>query len=258
MPLAAYRPQAWSTPAGPGAMALRGEPEGPSGSTDNLVRIRAADPDDSGFLALAILNASRSHLSRGLWDLVVAGSEEVRLDFLELMTLMEARSFCHYSNFLVAEGQNGPGAALSAYDPGEPGLLAPGHAIAAASEEFGSSDAELAEAYRRLEPYQTALPEQRKGVWTIEWVWTVPPMRQRGLVAALIERILDEGRRRGYQQAQVTTFVGNATAARTYEKAGFRVAEEKRHPDFERLMGAPGLVRYECDLAGHGARSNLR
>ncbi len=237
-------------------MATRGESESAAGPASQSVRIRAADPDDSTFLAQAILHASRSHLSRGLWDLVFAGTEEDRLDFLELMTLMEARSFCHYSNFLVAEGQNGPAATLSAYDPGEPGLLAPGHAIAAASEEFGSSDAELADAYRRLEPYQTALPEQRKGVWTIEWVWTVPPMRRRGLVAVLIDRILDEGRRRGFQQAQVTTLVGNAAAARVYEKAGFRVAEEKRHPDFERLMGSPGLVRYECDLARRAAQTN--
>lgn len=237
-------------------MATRSEPENPAGPAGQPVRIRAADPDDSAFLAQAILQSSRSHLARGLWDLVFAGSEEDRLDFLELMTLMEARSFCHYSNFLVAEGPNGLAATLSAYDPGDQGLVSPGHAIAAASEEYGSSDAELAEAYRRLEPYQAALPEQRKGVWTIEWVWTVPQMRRQGFVAVLIDRILEEGKRRGFQQAQVTTFVGNAAAARTYEKAGFHVAEEKRHPEFERLMGSPGLVRYECDLARRAAQTN--
>lgn len=229
-------------------MSFRGEPEGPVGLLDRSVRIRSADPDDSTFLANVILMASRAHLPHGFWDLVVAGSEEDRLDFIELLTLMEAQSFCCYSNFLVAEGDDGPAAALSAYDPGEPGLLAPGHVIAAAYEEFGWSDAELADAYRRLEPYQTAMPQESRGVWTVEWVWTVPPQRRRGLVIALIERALDKGQQRGFRLAQVTTFIGNTAAALVYEKAGFRIAEEKRHPDFERLMGAPGLVRYERDL----------
>ena len=229
-------------------MSLRGEPEGPVGLLDSSVRIRPADPDDSTFLANVILMASRSHLPRGFWDLVVAGAEEDRLDFLELLTLMESRTFCHYSNFLVAEGNDGPAAALSGFDPGEPGLLAPGHAIAAAFEEFGASDTEMGDAFRRLETYQTGLPEQRKGLWTIEWVWTVPSMQRQGIASALIERIFDEGRRRGFRRAQITTFSGNTAAILAYEKAGFRIAEEKRHPEFERLMGAPGLVRYERGL----------
>jgi ribosomal protein S18 acetylase RimI-like enzyme len=161
---------------------------------------------------------------------------------------MEARSFCHYSNFLVAEGNDGPAAALSAYDPGESGLLAPGHIIAAGYEEFGWSDSELGDAYRRLEPYQTAMPQEKKGVWTVEWVWTVPPQRRRGLVTALLERVLDKGHQRGFRLAQVTTYIGNTAATLVYEKAGFRIAEEKRHPDFERLMEVPGLVRYERNL----------
>ena len=226
-------------------MPMRGDPEGSVAVLDSPVRVRPADPEDSTFLARVILMASRGHLRRGFWDLVVTGSEEDRLDFIELLTLAEARSFCHYSNFLVAEGDEGPAAALAGYDPGDERLMAPGHAIATVNEEFGSSDAELADAYRRLEPYQTALPEQKKGVWTIEWVWTVPQMRRRGIAALLLERTLELGRERGFRSAQLTTLLGNAAAARAYERTGFKIAEEKRHPAFERLMGAPGLVRYE-------------
>ena len=212
------------------------------------VRFRPAALEDSTFLASAILNSSRSHLARGVWDLVVAGSEEDRLDFLELLTLMEIRNFCHYSNFLVADGNDGPAAALAGFDPGEPGMVAPGHAIAAAFEEFGARDTEMADAFGRLETYQTGLPEQKNGLWTIEWVWTVPSMQRRGIASALIERILGEGRRRGFRRAQITTFSSNTAAILAYEKAGFRIAEEKRQPDFERLMGAPGMVRCERGL----------
>lgn len=212
------------------------------------VRIRPAEIEDSTFLARAILNSSRSHLTRGIWDLVVSGSEEDRLDFLELLTLMESRNFCHYSNFLVAEGNDGPAAALAGFDPGEPGMVAPGHAIAAAFEEFGARDTEMADAFGRLKTYQTGLPEQKNGLWTIEWVWTVASMQRQGIASTLIERIFDEGRRRGFRRAQVTTFSSNTAAILAYEKAGFWIAETKRHADFERLMGAPGLVRYERDL----------
>jgi hypothetical protein len=46
----------------------------------------------------------------------------------------------------------------------------------------------------------------------------------------------------------VTTYIGNTPAERLYEKIGFGVVDENRHPDFERLMGAPGLVRFERSL----------
>jgi GNAT superfamily N-acetyltransferase len=227
-------------------MPFHGEPEGRAGLAHAQLRIRQADVEDSAFLAEVMLLASRSHLSRGFWDLVVA--EEVLLDFLELLTLIDSASFCHYSNFLLGETEEGPAAALSAYEPGADGMLSPGQLIAAAWEEFGWPDEELLDAYERLEPYQTALPEQRPGLWTIEWVATIPLMRRRGFITALLDRILDEGRTRDYDRAQITTFIGNESAIRGYERLGFQLAEERRHPEFEKVMGAPGLSRFERRL----------
>lgn len=210
--------------------------------------IRRAEPEDSAILAQAILNASRSHLHRGLWDILLDAPDDDRLGFLELMTLLEERSFCHYANFFVAEPAGEPVAALCGFDPGEEGLIAPGFAIAMAGEQYGLTDSEIATAYRRLETYQLGVPEQRKGVWTIEWVWTAEHMRRLGLIGALISRIMTEGRDAGHTSAQVTTFIGNTPAERAYEKFGFRIGEQARHPDFERLMGAPGMSRFERTL----------
>ena len=229
-------------------MPVRVVRDGGVGIVDDSVRLRAAEPEDSSFLASIIIMASRSQLPRGIWDLVIPDSEDDRFDFVELTTLIEERSFCHYSNFLVSEGATGPTAALAAYDPGEPGLLAPGHLIAVVGEELGMSQMEIGVAYRRLEPYHTAVPEQRKGAWTIEWVGTDPGMRRRGLVSALLDRMLEVGRDKGYRKSQVTTFLGNDPAVAAYLKAGFRIEEEKRHPHFESVLGAPGLVRLGRDL----------
>ena len=220
----------------------------PQFSAGPSLPIRRAEPEDSVTLATAILHASRSHLPRGLWDILIDGEEEDRLGFLELMTLLDERSFCHYTNFFVAELSGEPVAALCGFDPGDEGLIAPGFAIAIAGEQYGLTDEEVAAAYRRLETYQLAVPEQQKGVWTIEWVWTAQSMRRRGLIGSLIMRILDEGADAGYTRAQVTTFIGNTPAERAYEKFGFRIGEQTRHPEFERLMGAPGLTRFERTL----------
>ena len=229
-------------------MPNRFQREDGAGLLDSPDRIRPADADDSAFLAEAMLNASRSHLERGLWDLVFEGSDAERLSLLEILTLIEARSFCHFSNFLVVDGVGSPAATLSAFDPGEPGMMLPGHLIASAYEEIGASDSELLQAFRRLESYQPGVPQQKHGVWTIEWVWTTPPMRRRGLQAALMERVLAAGRERGYRRAQVTTFIGNSAAIRAYGMSGFHLGEERRDAGFQQLMGVPGLARYERDL----------
>lgn len=227
-------------------------------SAGSSLPIRRAEPEDSATLARAILHASRSHLPRGLWDILIEGEEDDRLGFLEVMTLLDERSFCHYTNFFVAESSGEPVAALCGFDPGDEGLIAPGFAIAIAGEQYGLTDEELATAYRRLGTYQLAVPEQRKGVWTIEWVWTSPSIRRRGLIGSLMIRILDEGIDAGYTRAQVTTFIGNTPAERAYEKFGFQVSEQRRHPEFERMMGAPGLARFEVALGEPESARALR
>ena len=55
--------------------------------------------------------------------------------------------------------------------------------------------------------------------------------------------ILEAGRTRGHRLAQLTILIGNVAAQRAYEKAGFRVRDEKRHRDFQALLGAPGFMR---------------
>ena len=79
--------------------------------------------------------------------------------------------------------------------------------------------------------------------WVIEWVATRPEYRGKGLVHALLHDILDPGRERGHAQAQIAVLIGNTPAQRAYEGVGFRVADEKTHPDFERAVGSPGIRR---------------
>ena len=95
----------------------------------------------------------------------------------------------------------------------------------------------------RMAPFLTCVPEAAEDAWIIEWVATRPERRGRGLVRALLAAVLDRGRQRGHRQAQVAVLIGNTPAQRAYEGAGFRVADETTHPDFERVLGCPGIRR---------------
>jgi translation initiation factor 4G len=69
-----------------------------------------------------------------------------------------------------------------------------------------------------------------------------------GASSKLLEAILDQGREHGFRLAQVSYYIGNTPAENAYNKAGFKFADEKRHPDFEALIGCPGMVRLLCEL----------
>lgn len=83
-----------------------------------------------------------------------------------------------------------------------------------------------------------------EGEWLIEHVATLSAYRGRGLVQTLIAHALDQGSAAGFSRASISFVIGNDAAERSYARAGFVFAEEKRDPDFEALTGAPGFRRF--------------
>ena len=83
-----------------------------------------------------------------------------------------------------------------------------------------------------------------EGEWLIEHVATLPKYRGRGLVQALIAQALTAGRQAGFDRASISFLIGNEAAERSYARAGFVFAEEKRDPAFEALTGSPGFRRF--------------
>jgi GNAT superfamily N-acetyltransferase len=209
--------------------------------------IRQAKQGDADFLAWAILSASRGHRARGWFDAVLTHSEEVRLNFLRRLTLTRATSWWHYSRFLVAESDGEAVAALSAFRAGDAYPLSQ-QAISEAAEGFHWSEAERQEMWRRGSYIFTCTLETKDDVWAIENIAVLPERRGRGLAHELIERAVDDGRRAGCRQAQITFTIGNDAAEHAYARSGFTPEDEKRHPDFEVATGAPGLRRYVRDL----------
>ena len=187
--------------------------------------------------------ASRGHLSRGVWNLIAGGSEENCLDYLRRLALTEPVSLCHYSSFLVAEHDGRPAAALCGFDPRSGGWELLGDAMKNVQREKGWTQVDEKASGDRTAPVWHCTFDTLEGAWVVESVATLPEFRRRGLVESLMDEVLEIGRARGHQIAQLTILIGNVAAQRAYEKAGFSVRDEKRHRDFEAALGAPGFMR---------------
>jgi GNAT superfamily N-acetyltransferase len=210
--------------------------------------IRPARAEDAGFIARNILSSQRGPRPRGWFDITLELPEPQCLAFVERLTTARQRSWWHVSHFMIAEIEGEKAAALCAL-PASGTLVAARAAIAAVANEIGLNETELAEISRRGAYAAKCWVQGGDGDWLIEHVATLPTYRGRGLVQALIEHALDQGKAAGFKQASISFLIGNDPAERSYAKAGFVFAEEKRDPDFQALTGTPGFRRFVRAIA---------
>jgi translation initiation factor 4G len=206
------------------------------------IHIRPAQPEDADFLAWVILTAGRAHVTRGIWEVVLGGSENDNFNFLKLLTVTARPHLFHFSCYLIAEADGKPAAALGGYDPTTLGLEAMQQAIPEVLMKLGVKS-QNPESSKRAERMINCIPDNTEGAWIIDSVATLPEYRRKGLVDRLLKAILEKGRQEGFRLAQINMYIGNIPAQRAYEKQGFEIVEEKRHADFEAEIGSPGMAR---------------
>jgi ribosomal protein S18 acetylase RimI-like enzyme len=208
-----------------------------------LPTIRPARIEDAGFIAPNILAAQRGHRTRGWFDIALNRPEAQCLAFIERIATARTLSWWHVSQFIIAEVEGEPAAALCA-------MPAAGTRVAAraAIEEVAGTTkldaSELAAIFRRGAYSANCWVQGGDGEWMIEHVASLPSHRGRGLVQALIGRALTIGTAAGFERASISFLVGNEAAECCYAKAGFVFAEEKCDSEFEALIGAPGFRRF--------------
>lgn len=212
------------------------------------IQIRDAVAEDAPFLAWVMQTAARSHRPLGFWDLAFPGPDAPRLEYIAALVVADAKSFTHYSGFLVAEADGRPVAGLSAYDSTHKGMDALIGSLAATITSRGWSPEHQALLFARIAPASACMPESPPGVWVIEWVAATPAVRGKGVANALLRAILDRGRQAGYSRSQIGYLIGNTPAQTAYERVGFETIDEKRHPAFEAAFGSPGIARMVLDL----------
>jgi ribosomal protein S18 acetylase RimI-like enzyme len=203
--------------------------------------IRRARPEDADFVARNILAAQRGHLTRSMFDIALNLPEAECLAFMRRLTVARTKSWFHVSQFLIAEVDSEPAAALCAF-PAAGTRAAAGAAI---EEVAGETGLDASEIFRRQAPAANCWVQGGKGDWMLEYVATLSAYRGRGLVQALLAHALAAGKAAGYARASISFLIGNEPAERCYAKAGFAFAEEKRDPAFEAITGAPGFRRFE-------------
>ena len=205
-----------------------------------LPTIRPAGAADADFIARNILAAQRGHLTRCAFEIALDRPEAECLAFLRRLTVARSKSWFHVSQFLIAEVDSEPAAALCAFPAA--GTRA---AVRAAIEEVaGETGLDATEIFRRQGPAANCWVQGGDGDWMLEYVASLSAHRGRGLVQALIDRALAAGKAAGFARASISFLIGNEPAERCYAKAGFAFAEEKRDSTFEALTGAPGFRRF--------------
>ena len=210
----------------------------------SLPTIRPARLEDAGFIARTILAAQRGPVPRGWFDIALNWPEPQCLGFVERIARARTPSWWHTSQFIIAEVDGSPAAALCALPAAGTGVAARS-AIAEVAGETGLSASELSEIFRRGAYAANCWVQGGAGDWLIEHVAAQSSYRGRGLVQALIGHAFAAGRAAGFERASISFLIGNEAAERCYAKAGFVFAEEKRDPQFEALTGAPGFRRFE-------------
>ena len=202
--------------------------------------IRQGQADDAAFIAHTVLWSQRGPRPRGWFDFALDQTEPQVLDFLARLAVAKPRSWYHVSQFLIAEVDGKPAAALCAMPSRETrDTMRSGIEEVARATGISAADIFARGSYARACWVQGA-----EGEWLIEHVATLPEYRGRGLVQALIDSALAAGRHAGFERASISFLIGNEAAERSYSKAGFSFAEEKRDASFEALTGSPGFRRF--------------
>jgi len=211
-----------------------------------MTRVRPARAHDAPFLGWVLLEAARGHLARGWFDIVLERDEAFCLAYCTQLVAAEARSWWHWSLFLVAEVVGTPAAALCGFGDESVYMASPA-AMEEASRIMGLSEAEHEELWPRG-AFILSCTTGEPGAWTVENAATRPEHRGEGLMEVLLAHDFDRARAAGFYRSQISFLIGNEPAERAYTKAGFVFAQEKRAPDFQDAMGVPGLRRFARDL----------
>lgn len=205
--------------------------------------IRPATADDAPMLAEVVLLASRSQVETGIFDLLIESNDRDRLTAIRAILTTEQPSWCHYKNFLIAEVDGRPAAALSGYAAYDESFMRMEHVFLAGFRALEMSDEQISAGFTRSLVFLKCVSDDLPSCWVIEWVACLSEFRRRGLVRALLPAIIERGREGGHSVTQIGIYIGNISAQRAYEDAGFVLEYEKPDPEFQAVIGCPGLAR---------------
>lgn len=209
------------------------------------ITIRSATENDVPFLARIMFRAAQSHLPVCPWTIIFSETESRTLSILEKICLNPALPWSYMSNFLIAELDGFPAAAMCGFDPAQAKPLSPEESeIGVAQQLFNYTPVQCEGIAARLATTNQGMPDDLPDAWAIESIAVLPEFEGYGLVDRLFEAQLDEAKRRGFAHVQVFCLIGNVVAQSVFERNGFHLVSQKTDADFDILFGTPGTKLY--------------
>lgn len=205
------------------------------------IKIRKAVESDAELIAWAMMVSSRSGKRVGLFDLLVLAENETELlERLKALTTTETKSYCHYTNFLIAEVNGEAAGVLCSYEP----RIATHEIFSKALEELGCSG----DYKERIAAYLLCEPEIDRQTWVLDFMVEKPGFDSFEVLKELVQKSLLTARLKGYRKAQTMVEIGSTEAQMIYERLGFRFKDEKRAEYYQEAFGRPGIKRLQLPL----------
>ncbi len=199
------------------------------------ITIKQASADDASFLAQMILQSSRAGKKDGLFDVLFGMDDDKNvLEKLEKLTKTEAKSHCHYKNFLIAKMDGKNVGTLCSYEP----RIATKEAFISALKEIGCGD----EINIPLEVIYNCSFGTNKSRLKFEFMEELEGFIDVGILKSLMQKSLLTARLKGYRIVQTTIEIGSLEAELFYKKLGFEIINKKECEDYRELFGRSGVM----------------
>ena len=188
-----------------------------------------------------MLESSRSGKKKGIFDVIFETSDKDQLlALLEKLATAQTKSYCHFSNFLVATVDGVDAGFLCGYEP----RIATHEIFAQAMEELGF-DGSYQE---RLSSYLLVKPEFDKKTFLLDFMAVKDEFNTFSVLKELVQKSLLTARLKGYRVVQTMVEIGSVETMMVYKKLGFSVIDERRSEYYQAEYGRAGIVRLQIHL----------
>lgn len=205
------------------------------------IKIRKASKEDSKFLAQMILISSRADKKIGIFDVLFNYvSDKKLIDNIQKLTISTIKSYCHFSNFLIAEIDSNCVGTLCTYEP-----------RIATRESFLKSLKEI-DPKVNTEEYEEIFHQcdfnQNNRTLIFDFMEEVEGFIDVGILKALKQKSLLSARLKGYRIAQAIIEIGSLETMLFYKTLGFKEVEQKECELYREKFGRNGLALFEIEF----------
>ena len=205
------------------------------------IDVKKAGLSDVDFLASCILKSSRSGRSKGIFDLIFGIDDDKQiLDILQKLVVSDVKSYCHYSNFLVAFVNGQAVGSLCSYEPRIATLELLGQAL----EKLGFEE--------KFQEYASMVSlcsfETDKRTWMLDFLIENDNQSDLSIARELLKKSLLTASLKGYRIVHTVLDVGYIDSMLVYKKLGFKNIDEKRCDVFEESFGRSAIALLEYHL----------